>query len=142
MQKAFESCPNLKDFYCYSEYVPYTGVLVFRESYIEKATLHVQEPSDYDNREPWKNFEKIEALADITGLNGIQSDGVRIQAVGGVLAIEGAVEGTPVIVYDTTGRLLASAMTTKQAARIATSLRKGAVAIVKVGDRVEKVVMK
>ena len=142
MQKAFESCPNLKDFYCYSEYVPYTGVLVFRESYIEKATLHVQEPSDYDNREPWKNFEKIEALADITGLNGIQSDGIRVQAIGGLLTIEGAVEGTPVIVYDTTGRLLASAMTTKQAARIATPLRKGAVAIVKVGDRVEKVVMK
>ena len=81
-------------------------------------------------------------MGEGTGLNGIQSDGVRIQAVGGVLAIEGAVEEMPVSVYDTTGRLLVSAMVTKDVTHIATPLRKGAVAIVKVGDRVEKVVMK
>jgi hypothetical protein len=135
---------KLTHVYCYAENVPKAGSEGFYQSNIANATLHVPEASigSYRNTEPWRSFGKIEPLGEGTGLNGIQSDGIRVQAIGGLLTIEGAVEGTPVIVYDTTGRLLASAMTTRQAARIATSLRKGAVAIVKVGDRVEKVVMK
>ena len=107
------------------------------------ATLYVPEGTieKYRKTAGWKDFWHIEEGSH-TSLKSIEANSISINGKGGMLTIDGAVEGTPVIVYDTTGRLLASAMTTRQAARIATPLRKGAVAIVKVGDRVEKVVMK
>ena len=107
------------------------------------ATLYVPEGTieKYRKTAGWKDFWHIEEGSH-TSLKSVEANSISINGKGGMLTIDGAVEGTPVNVYDTTGRLHASVMTTRQATRIATPLRKGAVAIVKVGDRVEKVVMK
>ena len=38
---AFRDCSELTDVYCYAEEVPSTGTDVFKDSYVEYATLHV-----------------------------------------------------------------------------------------------------
>ena len=64
----FEKCENLEDFYCYAETPPeipegdrYT---IFRDSYVEYATLHVPESAieAYRSASPWKDFGKIVAI--------------------------------------------------------------------------------
>ena len=142
--QVFSHSSKLTHVYCYAENVPKAGSEGFYQSNIANATLHVPAASIdlYRNTEPWRSFGKIVALGEGTGLNGIQSDGIRVQAVGGVLAIEGAVEGMPISVYDTTGRLLVSAMATKDVTHIATPLLNGSVVLVKVGEHVVKVRMK
>ena len=61
---AFSSCPDLTDVYCYAENVPNTQSDIFKDSYIEYATLHVPASSvnAYKTIEPWKNFNKIVAI--------------------------------------------------------------------------------
>ena len=56
--------------YCYAEDVPLTGSDVFKDSYIESATLHVPAISinTYKTTEPWKNFGTIVTLGDTPGL--------------------------------------------------------------------------
>lgn len=62
--EAFYGCDNLTDIYCLSESAPSVGFDVFKDSYIEYATLHVPAVSidDYKNYEPWSRFGKIVAL--------------------------------------------------------------------------------
>ena len=62
--KAFASCPELADVYCYAENVPNTNSNAFQDSYIEYATLHVPTASinAYHEAEPWKNFKSIVSL--------------------------------------------------------------------------------
>lgn len=61
---AFSSCPDLTDVYCYAENVPSAQSDIFKDSYIEYATLHVPATSlsAYKTTEPWKNFNKIVAI--------------------------------------------------------------------------------
>lgn len=63
---AFVDCPELTDVYCFSENVPSTNKDVFRNSFIEYATLHVPVSSmeAYRAREPWKSFKEIKSLTD------------------------------------------------------------------------------
>lgn len=58
---AFAFCSELMDVYCWANNVPSTGSNAFQESYIEYATLHVQEESieKYKHAEPWKRFKNI-----------------------------------------------------------------------------------
>lgn len=61
LSNAFKNCPELKDFYCYTERVPVTASDAFSGSMIEYSTLHVPTSSinSYKAAEPWKNFKEI-----------------------------------------------------------------------------------
>lgn len=62
---AFASCKKITDVYCYAEDIAYTtNADVFKDSYIEYATLHVPAEyiSGYKKTEPWKNFKSIVAI--------------------------------------------------------------------------------
>lgn len=63
---AFANCQELTDFYCYNTNVPFTHTDVFKDSYIDYATLHVPAVSldAYKAANPWKNFKEIVALTD------------------------------------------------------------------------------
>lgn len=63
---AFSKCPEITDIYCYAEKVPKTASDCFEDSYVEYATLHVpaNSISDYETKEPWKNFKSIVPLED------------------------------------------------------------------------------
>ena len=63
---ALGNCDNLKDVYCYAENVPETEYLLFDESPISTATLHVPAGSveKYKTTEPWSGFGNIVAMAE------------------------------------------------------------------------------
>ena len=67
---------------------------------------------------------------------------VLIQTQGGTITIQGAVEGTPIAIYDLDGRQYSTALADRDRSTIATSLRSGSIAIVKIGERSVKVQMK
>ena len=68
---AFSSCSNLENVYCYAEKFSRISGDVFKESYIEYATLHVPSSalSYYQTTAPWSGFGKIKALEG-TGTGG------------------------------------------------------------------------
>ena len=61
---AFAKCGNLENVYCYAEKIPYLGYYIFKDSYIEYATLHVPSSalSYYQTTAPWSGFGTIKAL--------------------------------------------------------------------------------
>lgn len=64
--RAFESCPELTDVYCYAKNIPNANSDVFKDSYIEFATLHVPASvvSSYQSSEVWGDFGSIVSLGD------------------------------------------------------------------------------
>ena len=68
---AFAGCPELTDVYCYAEGVPSTKSGVFKDSYIEYATLHVPFVSvdAYKAAEPWGGFKDVVPIAATVKLN-------------------------------------------------------------------------
>lgn len=63
---SFERCKELGDVYCYAADVPALGTDVFKDSYVEYATLHVPESliSKYKATAQWKDFGNIVALKE------------------------------------------------------------------------------
>ena len=60
----FAECSNLENVYCYAERITDLGWSIFRDSYIEYATLHVPSSvlSYYQTTYPWSGFGTIKAL--------------------------------------------------------------------------------
>ena len=67
---------------------------------------------------------------------------VLIQTQGSNITIQGAAEGTPIAVYDTSGKQYGSTISEKDRTTIPTSLQPGTTAIVKIGEKAVKVVIK
>ena len=62
--EAFAQCSNLEDVYCYAEKISYISGDIFKDSYIEYATLHVPSSalSYYQTTAPWSGFGTIKSL--------------------------------------------------------------------------------
>ncbi|MBR1447713.1 MAG: leucine-rich repeat domain-containing protein [Prevotella sp.] len=67
---------------------------------------------------------------------------VLIQNTGGEISIQGVADGTQIAVYDISGMQVGCAVGTNGQARVSTSLQKGSVAIVKIGQESVKMVVK
>ena len=71
--EAFAKCSNLENVYCYAEKFSHIGIggNIFKDSYIEYATLHVPSSalSYYQTTYPWSGFGTIKALEG-TGTGG------------------------------------------------------------------------
>ena len=78
----------------------------------------------------------------VTGATEIRALPVLIKTQGGVVTADGLNDGTEVSVYDAGGQLVGSAVARSNVATVSTSLSAGSVAIVKMGDRSVKVMMK
>ena len=65
-----------------------------------------------------------------------------IQSNGNVLSVSGADEGTEINVYDTAGRMVGSSVVTSDITNITTSLDSGNIAIIKIGGKAVKVLIK
>ena len=63
---AFSECPKLENVYCYAESFSDISDNIFKDSYIEDATLHVPSSaiSYYQTTKPWSKFGTIKALED------------------------------------------------------------------------------
>ena len=103
--------------------------------------------SGYDNSDVatatlcWIDKEPTtEGITD--GVTQIPSKAVLIQSEGGILKVEGADEGTQILVYTPDGKQTGSAVCSNGAALVGTSIRPGNTAIVKIGEKSVKVIMK
>ena len=69
--EAFAKCSNLENVYCYAEKFSDINSNIFKDSYIEYATLHVPSSaiSYYQTTEPWSGFGTIKTLEG-TGTGG------------------------------------------------------------------------
>ena len=76
------------------------------------------------------------------GIANIPAQAVLIQSAGGSIKVQGVDEGTQVNVYSTNGTLAGSAISQSGAATINTNLQPGSIAIVKIGQKSVKVVIK
>ena len=107
------------------------------------ATLYVPKGTidKYKTTEGWKDFIFIEE-GDINGIANIPAKALLIKNNGGQLTVEGAADGEAISVYTVNGVQSGSAISQNGAATIDTSLQSGSVAIVKIGDRSIKLIVK
>ena len=140
---AFANCAELTDVYCYAENVPSTGGYSFLDTNTQYATLHVPALSieKYKAITPWRYFGKIVAI-DGTDIAEVQAVPVLIQTQGNTITVQGAEAGTEIILYGANGVQLDSVVATKGVASLNTSRLSGSVAIVKIGNKTVKVLMK
>lgn len=78
----------------------------------------------------------------IDGVANVSAKAVLIQSIGGQLTIEGANDGERISVYGINGTLAGSAVSQNGQAVVGTNLQPGSVAIVKIGEKSVKVVVK
>jgi len=103
--------------------------------------------SGYDNSETatatlcWIDQQpKTEGITN--GIANVAAQAVLIQSEGGSIKVQGVDEGTQVNVYGINGTQAGSAISQSGAATINTNLQPGSVAIVKIGQKSVKVVIK
>lgn len=91
---AFSECPKLENVYCYAENFSDISDNIFKDSYIEDATLHVPSSaiSYYQTTAPWSEFGTIKALED-TGEETKKCETPTISFVDGKLTFSCATEG-------------------------------------------------
>ena len=140
---AFANCAELTDVYCYAENVPSTGGYSFLDTNTQYATLHVPALSieKYKAIMPWCYFSKIVAI-DGTDIAEVQAVSVLIQTQGNSVTVEGAEAGTEIILYGVNGVQLDSVIATTGTASLNASRLSGSVAIVKIGNKTVKVLVK
>lgn len=143
-QKAFANCAELTDVYCYAEKVPSTYSDAFYWSSTGNATLHVPAASieQYKATKPWSNFGTIVPLTDEDAIAEVQAVPVLIQTQGNTITVQGAEAGTEIILYGVNGVQLDSVIATTGVASLNASGLSGSVAIVKIGNKTVKVLMK
>ena len=103
--------------------------------------------SGYDNSETatatlcWIDKEPTtEGITD--GVAQIASKAALIQSEGGILKVEGIDDGTQVAVYTPDGKQAGSAVSRNGAALVGTSIQPGNTAIVKIGEKTVKVIIR
>lgn len=76
------------------------------------------------------------------GIAQVRANAVLIQNHDGTINIVGVADGTDVAVYSSAGMMVGSAKASCSSTSVLTGLRNGEIAIVKIGDKAVKVVMK
>ena len=99
----------------------------------------------YDNSETatatlcWIDKEPV---IDVTGISQVPAQAVLIQSEGGLLTVQGLDDSTEVSVYGVNGMEAGAAVSHNGQAQVNTHLSPGSVAIVKIGEKSVKVVIK
>ncbi len=76
------------------------------------------------------------------GVANVRANPVLIQSDGNVLSISGVDAGTPISVFDVSGKQVGSATATSESTSINTNLTKGQIGIVKIGEKTIKIVVR
>lgn len=84
----------------------------------------------------------IDKEPSISGIGEIPARALLIQSEGGMMTVEGADDGQQISVYGINGTQAGAAVSRNGRANIATNLQPGTIAIVKIGEKSVKVVVK
>ena len=90
----------------------------------------------------WIDVEPRTEGIENTGIATVRAQAVLIQGNSNTLNITGVTEGTPISVYDVTGKLVGVAKASAGTTSISTTLCSGQIGIVKIGEKTVKVSMK
>lgn len=82
---------------------------------------------------------KTEGISN--GVANVRAMAVMIQSQDGMLTIQGVDEGSDIAVYNVSGHMVGSTKAIGNQASLATNIKKGEVAIIKIGEKSVKVVM-
>ena len=140
---AFNDCSRLTDVYCHATLVPHTEGNVFDATNRPYRILHVPVTAinDYESSWPWSSFREIVALNYVTNIIEIPTTAVFITSSNGALYINCSLEGEEAAVYTSSGTLVGKATITNGNATVQTTLSKGSIAIVKIGEKSVKVIL-
>ena len=139
---AFAKCGNLENVYCYAEKIPYLGYYIFKDSYIEYATLHVPSSalSYYQTTEPWSGFGTIKAIEGTEGIESVEARGIAIQSAGGFITISGLDNNEKASFYGIDGKSLGSATAINGTTSFAA--QSGTIVVAKIGKENIKIAVK
>ena len=143
---AFDQCISLTDVTCMAVSVPNTSRNAFDVFLVKYATLYVPYVSvdSYKAAEPWKNFKEIVGWTSPmpNGVAQVRANAVLIQSENGRITVNGADDGSNISVYSTNGMLNGTAISHNGDAVVNTDLHTGSIAIVKIGDKSVKVILR
>ena len=106
--------------------------------YVPKGTIE-----KYKSTDGWKDFVNIiEGAGESSTIMNLNTNKMHIESEGNSIRISGLNSNTTIIVYNTAGHIIGSAKTQGEDIEIVTMLKKGEYGILKIGDRVVKVLMK
>ena len=94
-------------------------------------------PVNTGDAEGWPDIN-----TDITPAAEFTAMPVLIQSNGGMVTVQGAEDGTLVSIYTSAGMQAGSTVSRNGMATLSTSLQTGSVAIIKIGERTVKVIMR
>lgn len=140
-QYAFKDCNNLEDVTSLPENPP----LMYDKSFGSyDITLYVPESSvdQYKATSPWNLFKEILIIEGGTSIANVQSQGAHIKSCDGMLSIQGVSEGMPITVYTLGGKQVGTGITRHGETIIATTLQPNDIAVVKIGEKSMKIVIK
>jgi len=72
----------------------------------------------------------------------VRAKAVMIQSNGNVVSVSGADRGTEISIYDIAGKKVGSSIATSDITKIATSLDSGSIAIIRIGEKAVKILIK
>ena len=145
-------------FNCETEGVEFVSEITdsdIKKNYTAKIQLNVTyNLTVYATKAEYENSDTIQAtLCWIDAeprTEGLQEDAIMavkalpilIQTQGGTITIQGTSEGTPIVIYSIDGKKYGSAIAKKDSTTISTTLQSGSVAVVKIGEKAVKVLLK
>ena len=150
---AFQGCGSLTTLHSLNTTPPYleiydfgiSGVIntPFDDNHYPTVDVYVPEEAldAYQNANIWKKFQKLHAIDGSTAIAKV-SAAEQIQTTNGQITVTGLTDGTTVAVYDLSGRQVGTATSKGGQVNISTGMTAGSAAIVKVGERSVKTVMK
>lgn len=147
---AFEGCIGLTSVISLIEepfkiYGKSTDDRTFPIDVFNNVTLYVPvgTTDKYKSIDGWKDFAHIaEGTGGVDGVSSLKSDGMQIQICGNTLSIQGAIDGTPISIFAANGIQAGSAIIQNGQATISTNLQPSTPAIVKIGEKSFKVMVK
>lgn len=120
-----------------------TSDRTFTQNTFNNATLYVPKGTleKYKETDGWKDFLFIEEESP-TIIGSLEISDFQIKSNDISLTISGLNVGTPISIYNAAGYLVGSAVASSDTMEITTSLQKGEIGIVKIGDRSVKILIK
>ena len=115
----------------------------FTQNTFNNATLYVPKGTleNYKETDGWKDFFFIEEESP-TSIRELEFSVSQIKSNGISLTISGLKEGTPISVYDTAGQMVGYTVASAGTIEFTTSLQRGEIGIVKIGEKSVKILMK
>ena len=142
-EEAFSDCTGMTQLISHATTPPRCGTQALDDINKWTCTLYVPEGSllSYQAADQWKEFFFIDEGIP-TGIAQVAERNVQIQASDGMVSLSGIADGLPIAIYRTDGTQVASGTASDGMATLTTNMAKGSVAIVKIGGKSVKIVMR